>query len=127
MVKTIVRYRPPNEIIGRRELTVADLERIGIFTQKTDLAWDERNGFWLDADEAGIAKEVMEKLESPDFSNDSLGHFTIEQQEVEKAPSEPVVEGPEDTSFDEAASSTPAASQVPAARRGRPIQDNPQA
>jgi hypothetical protein len=91
VVKTIVRYRPPNEIIGRRELTVVDLERAGIFTQEKDLAWDAQTGFWLDADEAGISKEVLDLLESENFSNDALGHFVIEQQQVEdkKAPSPP--------------------------------------
>lgn len=125
MQKTIVRYRPPNEIIGRREITVKDLEGIGIFTQKTDLAWDAKTGFWVDADEAGIAKEVMDKLESSDFSNDALGHFTIEVQEVEDKQEAPV-ERPTDPApaFDQVESSTP--SQAPAAT-GRKVRDNPQA
>lgn len=87
-VKTIVRYKPPNELVGQRALTVADMRRIGIFTQEKDLYWNAENGFWLDAEEAGIAPEVMELLSTNNFSNDHLGHFTVEKQDVPDEPSE---------------------------------------
>ena len=81
--KTIVRYKPPNEIIGGRELTVADLKAVGIFTQKKDLFWRRENGFWLDADEAGISSETLAWLKDPANGDERSGHFTVEEQEVE--------------------------------------------
>lgn len=80
--KTIVRYKAPNEIVGRRAITVGDARHVGIFTLERDLYWDVEKGFWLDADEAGIPKEILEVLETEDWSNGSLGWFTIETQEV---------------------------------------------
>lgn len=108
--KTIVRWKPPNELYDRRELTLRDLEGVGIFTQKQGpLTWD-RPGFWLDADEAQIAPEVMNLLESPEFSNASLGWFTIETQEVEDPPA-----------------LAPAAEETKVAPTPRKVKDNPQA
>ena len=104
--KTIVRWKPPNELYDRRELTLRDLEGVGIFTQKQGpLAWDRKTGYWVDAEEVGIAKEVMDRLESPEFSNETLGWFTIETQEIEDKPSP---------------------DPLPAAT-GRKVRDNPQA
>lgn len=112
--KTIVRWKPPNELYDRREITLKDLEGIGIFTQRQGpLAWEKKSGFWLDAE--GIAPEVMERLESPEFSNDQLGYFTVETQEVpdEEPPASP-------SAAEEATSETKATT-------GRKVKDNPQA
>lgn len=87
--KTIVRYEPPNDLVGQRELRPVDLELVGIFTQQTTLVWDKRTGFWLDADTAQISTEVLNRLESEEFSNKTLGYFTVEQQEVPDEPKGP--------------------------------------
>jgi hypothetical protein len=73
--KTIVRYVPPNPLIGRRELRPSDFETLGIFTQETPLFFDKEKNFWLDAEAAGISKEALQWFkDSPEF--------TVETQEV---------------------------------------------
>lgn len=74
--KTIVRYTPPNPIIGRRELSPEDFRGQGIFTQKKPLRWDAEQGFWLDAEEAKISPEALAWLA------EQKGEFTVETQEI---------------------------------------------
>lgn len=74
--KTIVRYTPPNPIVGRRELSPQDFKDNGIFTQKKPLAWNAETGFWIDADEAKISPEALAWLEG------QKGEFTVERQEL---------------------------------------------
>lgn len=73
--KTIVRYVPPSPLIGRRELSPADFETLGIFTQVERLQFDQEHNWWLDADAAGISKEALQ------WFTDST-EFTVETQEV---------------------------------------------
>lgn len=81
--KTIVRYLPPHDLVGQRELLPGDLKTVGIFTQNTPLVWSRSNGFWLDAEEAGISRDLLNRLENDEaFSNPAIGHFRIERQEV---------------------------------------------
>jgi hypothetical protein len=89
--KTIVRWKPPNELYARRELLPASLEAMGIFTQTTPLYWDREHGFWLDAEAAGISPDLLDRLESDEFNGGDLGQFTIETQDVpdkDEAPAE---------------------------------------
>ena len=73
--KVIIRYLPPNPLIGRRELSPRDFETLGIFTQEQVLRFDKEKNFWLDADTAGVSKEALKWFEdSPEF--------TVERQEV---------------------------------------------
>jgi hypothetical protein len=85
--KTIVRWEPPNELYAARELLPASLELVGIFTQSAPLVWRRENGFWLDADEAGISPDLLNRLEEEPFSGGDLGQFRVERQEVAKATS----------------------------------------
>jgi hypothetical protein len=89
--KTIVRWKPPNELYARRELLPASLEAMGIFTQKTPLYWDREHGFWLDAEAAGISPDLLDRLELDDFNGGDLGQFTIETQDVPDEEEVPVV------------------------------------
>jgi len=73
--KTIVRYHPPSPLIGRRELTPADFETLGIFTQEKVLHFDQERNWWLDAEAAGISKEALQWFE------DST-EFSVQRQEV---------------------------------------------
>lgn len=115
--KTIVRWVPPNELYDRREITLRDLEGVGIFTQRQGpLVWDKATGFWCDAE--GIAPEVMDRLESPEFSNAQLGKFTIETQEVEDPPaSASAADDPKG----------PGQTTVASGTTGRKVKDSPQA
>lgn len=79
--KVIIRYKPENPLIGRRELTPADFESIGIFTQETRLLFDREKNFWLDAEAAGVSKEALQWFEGS-------SEFTVERQEV-KAGADP--------------------------------------
>lgn len=73
--KVIVRYKPPNPLIGRRELSPKDFESIGIFTQRKMLVFDKDQNYWLAADTADISDEAVQWFEeSPEF--------TVERQEV---------------------------------------------
>lgn len=74
--KTIVRYLPPNPIVGARELTPDDFKAQGVFTQKKRLLWTKETGFWLDADEAKISSETLAWLE------EQKGEFKVETQEI---------------------------------------------
>lgn len=74
--KTIIRHKPANPLIGRRELSPADFKSIGIFTQKTMLVFDKDTNWWLDADSAKVSKEALQWFE------DST-EFTVERQEVD--------------------------------------------
>lgn len=80
--KTIVRWEPPNEFYSERELLPQTLESLGFFTQRKPLIWRKENGFWLDADEAGISEDLLGRLEGEPFSGGDLGHFKVERQEV---------------------------------------------
>lgn len=73
--KTIIRYRPVNPLVGRRELSVKDFESIGIFTQEKPLAFDQERNWWLDADAAGVSKEALAWFEAS-------SEFAVERQEV---------------------------------------------
>lgn len=74
--KTIIRYTPESPLIGRRELSSADFQSLGIFTQKAPLVFDRERNFWLDADAAKVSKETLQWFEdSPEF--------TVERQEVD--------------------------------------------
>lgn len=77
--KTIVRYTPPNPVIGGREISPKDFESLGIFTQTTKLTWARETNFWLDVDEAEISAEALEWL-------DSQAEFTVQEQEVPDPP-----------------------------------------
>lgn len=73
--KTIIRYVPPNSLIGRRELSPKDFQSLGIFTQKKVLQFNKETNFWLDADAAGVSKEALQWFaDSPEF--------TVETQDV---------------------------------------------
>jgi len=74
--KTIVRYLPPNPIVGARELSSDDFKSQGVFTQKKKLLWQKENGFWLDADDAKISPEALAWLE------ERTGEFKVERQEI---------------------------------------------
>lgn len=74
--KVIIRHKPANPLIGRRELSPADFKSIGIFTQKTQLVFEKENNWWLDADAAKVSKEALQWFE------DST-EFTVERQEVD--------------------------------------------
>lgn len=80
--KTIVRWEPPNEFYSERELLPETLKALGIFTQSKPLVWRKVNGFWLDADEAGISDDLLGRLEEEPFSGGELGHFKVERQEI---------------------------------------------
>jgi hypothetical protein len=82
--KTIVRYRPPNPIVGARELTPVQMEEVGVFTQQKRLLWTRESGFWLDAERAEISAETLAWLE------EQSGEFTVERQEIpEENPTDP--------------------------------------
>jgi hypothetical protein len=74
--KVIIRHKPANPLIGRRELSPADFKSIGIFTQKTQLVFDQERNWWLDADAAKVSAEALQWFE------DST-EFTVERQEVD--------------------------------------------
>lgn len=80
--KTIVRYTPPNPIIGARELSPNDFKGAGVFTQKKPLVWRKERGFWLDVDEDKISPEALAWLENPD-NHQHKGEFSVERQEIE--------------------------------------------
>lgn len=77
--KTIVRYTPPNPVIGGREISPKDFESLGIFTQTTKLFWARETNFWLDVETAEISAEALEWL-------NSQPEFTVEEQEVPDPP-----------------------------------------
>lgn len=74
--KVIIRYKPESPLYGRRTVSPADFKSVGIFTQKTALAFDKELNWWIDADAAGVSKEALQWFE------DST-EFTVERQEVE--------------------------------------------
>lgn len=79
---TIVRYTPPNELVGRRILRKQDFKNEGILTQKKDVVWTREGKWWVDADEAGISAEALEWLENKE-NHGHKGEFKVERQEVE--------------------------------------------
>lgn len=83
--KRIVRYQPPNEIVGQRTMEVRDWERIGIFTQTTDLHWVREKGWWLDADEANISDEALAWLRDEANADPAMGLWKYEEQTVPDA------------------------------------------
>ncbi len=89
--KTIVRYKPPNELIGAREITVEQLEARGIFDHGgVDLVWRKETGFWIDAEEAGLSEAMIDKLvNDEDFGNDRHGRFEVEKQETRESQASP--------------------------------------
>lgn len=95
--KTIVRYLPPNPVIGARELAPDAFRSQGVFTQKKKLVWVKENGFWLETEEAGISAEALAWLKTQE------SEFRVEQQEIpddEDPPTdneEAVVEGEQPT------------------------------
>lgn len=84
-IKRIVRWKPSSPLYGRRELYPEHFQSEGIFTQERPLAWDARQGNWLDADEAGISAEALEWLLN---NPDTFGTFTYEEQEVRERSTE---------------------------------------
>lgn len=78
----IVRYKPPNELIGAREFSVEDFKRVGILTQKKPLVFNRESNFWLNAEEAEISAEALKFLED-NKNHTGTGTFTVEEQTVE--------------------------------------------
>lgn len=74
--KVIVRHKPVNPLVGRRDLSPADFKSIGIFTQKKMVVFEKESNWWVDAEKAEISKEALQWFE------DST-EFTVERQEVD--------------------------------------------